>query len=167
MLALLAFAQSLPPGIGKGWMGEFDHAASQINALANATPAEKFSWRPAPGVRSVSEVYVHLAVANYVLMAQAGVKLPPDVAPKATPAAEKKITAKADVIQFVKDSQDFVRANLPKLDRAKPAKLFGTDTNVDGILLRILVHNHEHMGQSIAYARSIGVVPPWSQAGGQ
>jgi uncharacterized damage-inducible protein DinB len=39
----------------------------------------------------------------------------------------------------------------------------GGETTVDGVMLRILVHNHEHMGQSIAYARTIGVVPPWSQ----
>jgi uncharacterized damage-inducible protein DinB len=46
-------------------------------------------------------------------------------------------------------------------------KFFGTDTTADGILMRILVHNHEHMGQSIAYARMIGVTPPWSQSAGQ
>ncbi len=55
-----------------------------------------------------------------------------------------------------------VRANYPKLDRQRKVKFFGNDTNIDGVLLRLLVHNHEHMGQSIANARSIGVVPSWS-----
>src|SRR5580693_1278049 len=41
-------AQKIPAGVGEGWLPEFDHASSQIVALAEATPAEKFTWRPAP-----------------------------------------------------------------------------------------------------------------------
>jgi len=163
LLALLVFAQTLPPDIGTGWIGEFRHASSQVNALAEATPAEKFSWRPSPGVRSVSEVYMHIAVGNYYLLTQSGVKLPPEVAAKLKPDTEKKVTEKADVIKWLKDSQDLVRESYSKADRDKKTKLFGArDTTVDGVYLRILVHNHEHMGQSIAYARMMGVVPPWS-----
>ena len=163
LLALLVFAQTLPPDIGTGWMGEFRHASKQLNALAEATPAEKFSWRPAPGVRSVSEVYMHIAAGNYFLLTQAGVKLPPEIASKLKPDTEKKVTEKADVIKWLKDSQDLVRDSYPKADRDKKMKFFGVnDTTVEGVYLRILVHNHEHMGQSIAYARMMGVVPPWS-----
>jgi uncharacterized damage-inducible protein DinB len=163
-LSLLAVAQQkIPPGIGKGWIPEFDHAATQINALAEATPADKFSWRPGPGVRSVSEVYVHLGMANFFLLSQTGVAIPKDVAAQIKPDTEKTLTAKADVTKFLTYSQDFVRANYPKIDQKRKANLFGNDTNAEGILLRILVHNHEHMGQSIAYARMIGVKPPWSE----
>jgi uncharacterized damage-inducible protein DinB len=162
LLALLALAQKIPPGIGKGWMGEFDHATRQLNALGDAIPAEKFSWRPAPGVRSVSEVYMHVALANYFLLGQAGGKIPPDI--KITQDTEKSVTAKADVLKWLKDSQELVRQSYPKLDRQKTVKFFdGENTTADGVLLRLLVHNHEHMGQSIAYARSIGVKPPWSE----
>ena len=163
LVASSALAQSLPPGVAQGWMGEFNHASRQLQQLAEATPAEKFSWRPAPGVRSVSEVYMHIATANYFLLTQAGVKLPPDVASKLKPDTERTVTDKADVLKWLKNSQDFVRENYPKADRQKKANFFGVDTTVDAVYLRILVHNHEHMGQSIAYARTIGVVPPWSQ----
>jgi uncharacterized damage-inducible protein DinB len=162
MLGLLAYAQSVPPGIGKGWMPEFDHAATQINALAAATPADKFSWRPAPGIRSVSEVYMHVVIANYFLLGQAGAKIPPD-ASAILKDGEKTVTAKADVQKWLKSSQDAVRAAYPEGDLQKKVKFFDSDTTADGVYLRILVHNHEHMGQSIAYARTIGVVPPWSQ----
>jgi uncharacterized damage-inducible protein DinB len=161
LLALLALAQSVPPGIGMGWMGEFDHASRQLNALADAVPAEKFSWRPAPGIRSVSEVYMHIAVGNYFLLGQAGVTLPSDV--KIAADTEKSVTAKPDVIKWLKNSQDLVRQSYPKIDRQKKVKFFGNDTTADGVMLRLLVHNHEHMGQSIAYARTIGVKPPWSE----
>jgi uncharacterized damage-inducible protein DinB len=161
LLTLLALAQNVPPGIGTGWIGEFDHASRQLNALAEAIPAEKFSWRPAPGVRSVSEVYMHIAVANYFLLGQAGVTLPPEI--RITQETERIVTAKPAVIKWLKDSQDLVRQNYAKLDRQKKVKFFGNDTTSDGVLLRLLVHNHEHMGQSIAYARTIGVKPPWSE----
>jgi uncharacterized damage-inducible protein DinB len=59
-----------------------------------------------------------------------------------------------------------VRDNFSKANEASlnaPADFFGTKTTVRAIYLRILVHNNEHMGQSVAYARMNGVVPPWSQ----
>jgi uncharacterized damage-inducible protein DinB len=161
LLTLLALAQSLPPGLGQGWMGEFDHASRQLNALAEAIPAEKFSWRPGPGVRSVSEVYMHIAIGNYFLLGQAGVTLPAEV--KITQETERIVTAKPAVIKWLKDSQELVRASYAKVDRQKKVKFVGTDTTADNLLLRILVHNHEHMGQSIAYARMMGVKPPWSE----
>ena len=81
-------------GLWEGYDGEWGHASRQLIALAQATPPQKFSWRPAPGVRSIGEVYMH---------------------------------------------------------------------TVDGMYLRIIVHANEHMGQSIAYARMNGIVPPWSK----
>lgn len=161
--ALLALAQKVPPELGQGWLPEFNLAAKQTLELAQAIPAEKFTWRPATGVRSVSEVYTHIAVGNYFLLGQAGVKLPADIMAKLRDDPEKKITAKADVIQFLKASQELVRESYPKADREKKVKFFGQDTTAGNVFLRILVHDHEHMGQSVAYARMIGVVPPWSQ----
>jgi uncharacterized damage-inducible protein DinB len=166
-VALLAFSQTPPPELGKGWIPEFNHAAKQTLALAEATPAEKFTWRPAAGVRSVSEVYMHIAIGNYFLLGQAGFKPPAEVASVLKPDLEKSVTSKAEVIKWLKDSQDAVRANYSKADLQKKVKFFTGETTVDGVFLRILVHNHEHMGQSIAYARMIGVAPPWSQGGAQ
>jgi len=160
--ALLVWGQKVPPLVGKGWMAEFNHAAQQLNALAEATPAEKFSWRPAPGVRSVSEVYMHIAVGNYFLVSQTGVALP--AAPKVSGDMVTQVTQKADVIRWLKESQEMVRASYPKVDLQKKVKFLGNnDTTAEGVMLRLLVHNHEHMGQSIAYARMVGVVPPWSE----
>src|SRR5467141_4546446 len=79
LLALLALSQTPPLDVGKGWIPEFNHAARQTQALAEATPAEKFTWRPAPGVRSVSEVYMHLAIANFYLLSVTGPKMPADL----------------------------------------------------------------------------------------
>jgi uncharacterized damage-inducible protein DinB len=158
---LLAWAQNDGPGAGQGWLPEFNHSARQILQLAEATPAEKFAWRPAPGVRSVSEVYMHIAVANWFLLGQAGVKA--ENAPKITMETEKQVKEKAEVVTWLKDSFEAVRKAYPPADPKKAVKFFGQDSNVENIYLRMLVHNHEHMGQSIAYARTNGVVPPWSK----
>ena len=161
-LVLLAWAQNDGPGAGQGWLPEFNHSSRQILALAQAIPAEKFAWRPGAGVRSVSEVYMHIAVANFFLLRQAGVTLPAD-APKVTQDTEKNVQAKAEVIGWLKNSFDAVRKAYPPAEPQKAVKFFGTDTKSENIYLRLLVHNHEHMGQSIAYARMNGIVPPWSK----
>ena len=163
MLPTRVAAQQIPAGVGEGWLGEFDHASRQLVQLAEATPEEKFSWRPAPGVRSIGEVYMHIAVANYYLLGQTGVKSFDLATLGKQP--EKSKTAKAEVIAFLKGSHEAVRNAYQTADRTKAVVLFKKNTTIDNVFQRLLVHNHEHMGQSIAYARMNGVVPPWSKAG--
>jgi uncharacterized damage-inducible protein DinB len=163
LILLQASAQTPPRELGQGWVPEFTLASRQLLQLAEATPAEKFGWRPAPGVRSVSEVYMHLALSNYYLMEQAGVKSPVDLS-KLPKDAEKSISGKADVVRWLRESLDAVSKGYQGADRQKKVQFFGQQASADGVFLRILAHTNEHMGQSIAYARMNGVVPPWSQA---
>lgn len=168
-LLLLLVAQTAaaqPPELGQGWLPEFNLAARQITELAEATPGDKFSWRPGPGVRSTSEVYMHVALGNYFLLGQAGGKVPVDLS-KLPKDPEKSITGKAEVIKFLRGSLDTIRTSYPTADRDKKVQFFGKEVTADGVFLRILVHNHEHMGQAIAYARMSGVVPPWSTGDGR
>ena len=158
-------AAQAPPGVGEGWNGELDHAARQITQLADAVPADKYSWRPAVGVRSMSEVIMHIAIANYFLAGQAAGTKPSVELSKLGKEPEKSLTAKDEVVKFLKGSFEDVRAAAKTADRTRKLKLFGKEVTVDAVLLRTLVHNHEHMGQLIAYARMNGVTPPWS--GGQ
>jgi uncharacterized damage-inducible protein DinB len=154
-------AQTAPEGIWQGYDGEWLHVSQQLVALAEATPAEKFSWRPAPGVRSTSEVYMHIVEANFGLLGVTGPKPPADM----KEGMEKSVTAKADVISWLKRSLDAVKqahlAETPK-DLQRKVHIHDRDATVDGMYLRIIVHANEHMGQLIAYARVSGVVPPWS-----
>lgn len=154
-------AAQVPPGVGEGWLGEFDHATRQLLQLAEATPAEKFSWHPAEGVRSIGEVYMHIAIANQFLLSQAGSTPTVDLS-KLGKEPEKSITEKAGIIKFLKESADAVRTAYQSADREKKVQLFKKDVTAGDVFTRILVHNHEHMGQAIAYARMNGVVPPWT-----
>jgi uncharacterized damage-inducible protein DinB len=153
--------QKLPEGIWEGYDGEWLHVSQQLVALAEATPEDEFSWRPAPGVRSTSEVYMHIAIANFYLLGVTGPKMPADLKED----AEKSITTKAEVIRWLQRSLEAVkqahRNETPK-DLQRKVHIADRDATVDGMYLRIIVHANEHMGQLVAYARMTGVVPPWS-----
>jgi uncharacterized damage-inducible protein DinB len=155
--------QKLPEGIWQGYDGEWLHVTQQLIALAESTPEEKFSWRPAPDVRSTSEVYMHIAEANFYLLSVTGPKMPADM----REGMEKTVTAKGDVIRWLKRSLDAVKqAHLAVTakDLQRKVHIADRDATVDGMYLRIIVHANEHMGQLIAYARMSGIVPPWSNS---
>ena len=158
-----ALLHAQPEGIWQGYDPEWGHVSSQLIALAEATPPEKFAWRPAAGVRSMSEVYMHIAIANFYLLSVTGPKMPSELS---SFEMEKTVTDKAQVIGWLKRSLDAVKAAhaaVKPADLRRKIKVQGRDADVDGMYLRIIVHANEHMGQLVAYARMNGIVPPWSQ----
>jgi uncharacterized damage-inducible protein DinB len=148
-------------GIWQGFDGEWGHVSRQLIALAETIPEDKYGWRPGAGVRSTSEVLMHLAIANLFLLSVTGPPMPDDLTSNAL---EKSVTRKADVIRWLTRSLEAVktgRANLKTGDLARRVKIEGRDATVDGMYLRIIVHANEHMGQLVAYARMNGIAPPW------
>ncbi len=158
----LAQNEKYPEGIWQGYDGEWLHVSQQLIALAEATPADKFSWRPAPGVRSTSEVYMHIVEANFYLLSVTGPKMPADL----KEGMDKTVTSKPEVVAWLKRSLDAVQqahATVTPADLQRKVHIADRDATVDGMYLRIIVHANEHMGQLVAYARMTGVTPPWSQ----
>ena len=144
-----------------------DDAQKKLMALAEAMPAEKYTWRPGEGVRSVGEVFAHVAGGNYFIPTLWGAKPPAGVDPRGF---DKEAGDKAKTIDTLKKSFDAVKqaiAAVPDAELGKTVKIFDHDGTVREVILIIATHAHEHLGQSIAYARTNGVVPPWSQKGGQ
>ncbi|MFZ0805728.1 MAG: DinB family protein [Candidatus Sulfotelmatobacter sp.] len=135
----------------------------KFSRLAEAIPADKYNWRPSPDVRSFAEVFLHVSAANYNLYKLVGTPPPAVLDVKNL---EKSTTDKAKVIATLKDS--FAHAKtaikaMPDADLDKNLDWFGGKNTERGILLFIVRHAAEHLGQSIAYARFIGVVPPWTE----
>jgi uncharacterized damage-inducible protein DinB len=131
--------------------------------LAEAIPAEKFNWRPAPDVRSFAEVFLHVSAANYNLYKLVGTPPPSTLDLKSL---EKSTTDKAKVIATLKASFDHARkaiTDMPDANLDKSLDWFGGKNTQRGILLFIVRHAAEHLGQSIAYARFAGIVPPWTE----
>jgi uncharacterized damage-inducible protein DinB len=164
-VALLAALQTPSPAPPKrGFRAEFlrdlSDVQKKIEELAAAMPADKYTWRPAPGVRSVSEVYMHIAGGNYFLASFVGMK-----PPAYDESTLERINDKARVLAELRKSFDHIRLaalTASDADLDKPIKMLGTDTTVRGAFMSALNHLHEHLGQSIAYARMNGVVPPWT-----
>lgn len=167
VLALLALgaparADQKPAGLKGDLIGSLDDAGKKLVSLAEATPADKFGWRPAADVRSMAEVFMHVATANYTIPSFIGVKAPEGTGFE----MEKQITEKAKVVDFLKGSIAHLKkaiAEAPDADMDKMVKIFGMDMSHRGVLLLLVAHDHEHLGQAIAYARSNGIVPPWSK----
>ena len=148
-------------GFIKDMVGQLDRVKGQVESLENAIPQDKFTWRPGEGVRSISEVYLHIAGSNYFIVGFTGVKPPAD-----SKIDEKGTTDKAKIAGALKASFDWTKDAVSKMSDAdldKEIQMFGMKTSVRNALLVLLSHIHEHLGQSIAYARTNGVVPPWTE----
>jgi uncharacterized damage-inducible protein DinB len=146
-------------GVRAELLHDLDDMQKKILSLATAMPAEKYAWRPGLGVRSVSEVYMHMAGGNYTLVSFVGDK------PMLDTRSYERVTEKPRVVEELRRSFDYLRnaiANTSDADLDKPIRMFGNDSTERAAFMMALNHLHEHLGQSVAYARMNGVVPPWS-----
>jgi hypothetical protein len=172
----VALAQDVPNRadaveIRKQYVNDLDTLYTKFTALANAIPAEKFSWRPAPGVRSVGEVFMHVASEFYVWAPISfGAKASPVIS-GTSDAVMKQFEAKstkADVLKALKDGFAYTQSSINGLDASA---LVGTRKLFDGQFTGTIIASsygmdgdlHEHLGQLIAYARMNGITPPWSK----
>jgi uncharacterized damage-inducible protein DinB len=150
--------------------GQIEYVQKQILDLENAIPDGKMKWRPNKEVRSISEVYSHIAFANYLVLKFAGVALPEGIAiasPEDATKWEKASTDKKVIHEELVKSFDFVKSSIGSMSDdslENMVEFFGQKMTVRSVLLGLLSHMHEHLGQSIAYARMEGIVPPWTAA---
>jgi hypothetical protein len=148
-------------GFRADFLANLNDVQEKLVSLAEATPAEKFAWRPDGDIRSISEVYMHIAGGNYFLSTFIGVKAPANLDRD----MEKNVRSKEAVVAELRKSFEHLRGAVKGLSDAefdKAVKMFGNTTTYRGVLVTMLSHLHEHLGQSIAYARMNKVVPPWS-----
>ena len=148
------------------YLADMDTVHAKIMALANAIPAEKYSWRPAQGVRSVSEVLMHVASEWLFYGPQSvGAKPPADFGPpqQTLPKLEKDFTTKAQVLEQLTKGWAYYVAQMKVVDASKLTGRYPPwNTTLAEAAFGMTGDQHEHLGQLIAYARSVGVRPPWS-----
>jgi len=164
-----AFAQAPGPAPASGARAEalriIGDAETKLTRLGEAIPAEKYTWRPSKDVRSVSEVLLHVAAGNYFITKRLGTEPPAGLGDPQS--FDKSTTDKAKVLDWVKKSFEHVKqasAKLTDADMEKTAPWFGNrQATYREILFFLGAHEHEHLGQTIAYARMVGVAPPWTE----
>jgi uncharacterized damage-inducible protein DinB len=157
-----AFAQT-PTGFRDEWLGQFNASAQKFIALAEAMPADKYTWSPGEGVMPVGQVYMHVARYNYLYPAENLGVAPPAGVNMDVMEDERD---KAAVLRALRQSVAHARSAAERMseeDLARTTRLYGRDVPSWSVLLQLLAHMNEHLGQSIAYARMNGVVPPWSR----
>jgi uncharacterized damage-inducible protein DinB len=153
------------------FLGLFDDVQKKILSLEDAVPADKFKWRPAAGVRSIAEAYLHIAFGNYGITRAASGKEPPADAGWQMDRTkwDTKTTDKAEIKKVLEKSFEHVRTvmkDVQDADLDKKVSFFGHEMTERAAFMVLLGHLNEHMGQEVAYARANGVVPPWSMAKG-
>jgi hypothetical protein len=130
--------------------------------LANAIPADKFTWRPSPDSRSFAEVFLHVAGERYQILGLGGAVPPADFDGKTF---EKSTTDKAQIVAQLNKTWDFAEKtinNMSNADFAKPLPKLGPQANAGDVVYILVADAHEHLGQLVAYARVNGIVPPWT-----
>ncbi|HEX4954068.1 MAG TPA: DinB family protein [Thermoanaerobaculia bacterium] len=158
-----ADAPSEVAGLKADLIANLTDAENKLVGLAEATPQDKFGWRPTPEVRTTAQVYLHVAGGLYFLSNLLGAPRP-----EAVPKDIEALTDKAEVIAALKVGFAHARQvieSAPESAVAGKVKVPWGEMTYRGILIALATHTHEHLGQAIAYARSVGVVPPWSAGG--
>lgn len=130
--------------------------------LANAVPADKLKWRPSADSRSFAEVFMHVAGERYIILALMGATPPEQFKQKEF---EKSTTDKATIIAELNRSWEFAQKTIQNMNNADFARLLpklGPQANAGDVVYILVSDAHEHLGQSVAYARENGIVPPWT-----
>ena len=166
-VAVPAAAQA-PSGVMEDLLKDVREAKGKIVGLAKAMPDAAWDWRPAPGVRSTKEVFVHLTGDNYFIPVGAGSTAPAETGIgedyKTVEAFEKRTRTREQVIAELDASFAFLEQQMAATTDARlatPSKWPKTSTRQ--LWIASTTHLHEHLGQLIAYARSNKITPPWSK----
>ena len=161
--ARVAGAQDVPAGFRAEFLHQFDQSMAKIIALAEAVPADTYGRRPVPAVMPLAHTFAHIARYNYEYPARAmGIPAPAGIDRDTL----ERVADKAQVVSLLRRSAEHVRQavrGMPEAQLAQMTTLYGRRVPQWAVLLQLIAHMDDHLGQSIAYARVSGVVPPWSQ----
>jgi len=153
-------------GIRGEFMGGVQFIEGRLTQLLQAVPAKDFTWRPAEDVRSIGDVYMHAALANYYFIKYSGQPLPADINIDMKPMDwDKSVSGKEAIAKVLARSFTDLKAaakNITDADLEKTIKVFGMEMTIRNFMVFSLNHLHEHLGQSIAYARMNNITPPWT-----
>ena len=152
-----------PAGFRDEFLHQFETSMDKVIALSEAIPADRYTKSAVSGAMPLAQIHAHIARFNYHYPATAM-----GIAPTAgiDPDTLERVVDKAQVVALLRLSAEHVRQavrQMPEEQLAQPTTLYGREVPQWSVLLQLLAHMNDHMGQSIAYARAAGVVPPWSR----
>lgn len=161
-----AFAIALPATFAAqdGFKSPYDLVKGNILKSAAQVPEEHYAFKPTPEVRSMGQLFGHIANANFMICSMASGE-------KSTATGDaEKLTAKADIEKALAASFAFCDKAWGAVTAARagePVDLFGMKHSRASALSFNTAHDWEHYGNLVTYMRLKGMVPPSSQGGGQ
>lgn len=156
-------AQAAPATFRTEFLHQFDISMGKVVALAEAVPAETYARRVVPAVQPLGQIFAHIAQYNYEYPARAMGIAPPAGIDRDT---LERVREKSHVVALLRRSAEHVRTTvrqIPEAQLTQTTTLYGRRVPQWAVLFQLIAHMNDHLGQSIAYARASGVVPPWSQ----
>ena len=163
-VAAPVMAQQKPPQtFPQHLQGQYATLKRNIMGSAEKMPAEHFSFRPSPDVRTYAELFGHTIETQYFFCSTANGAPDPAVGKK----LEQTVTDKAGVIQMVKDAFDYCDDVFTKLTNDNVLEIVTAGTPARQYtranqLSMVIVHGNEHYGNLVTYMRIKGIVPPSS-----
>lgn len=146
------------------YSGMIQFNSGRVVSLAEAIPADKYSWSPSEGVRSVSGVIAHVTSANYFFSMMIG--FPAEgVNPQSF---EQTEMSKEEAIASLNASYEHLAMAGKSISDESLGEMVdfpnGQKFSKRTVMFIVMSHVAEHMGQMVAYARSNDITPPWSAA---
>lgn len=158
-----ALAQDAPTGVRGEITMNMMMAADKVQDLATAVPDGKYTWKPNKDVRSTGQVFLHIVAANYMLPGMLGAKSPMTM--EEAMKLDSQTMEPAKIRTMLKESYAFAAkaiADTPDSDLDTQVEFFGNKMSKRALLFILASHSHEHLGQAIAYVRTMGITPPWT-----
>jgi uncharacterized damage-inducible protein DinB len=163
--SLTATAQS-PSPIAKMYEGQLKMIDSEVVALAEAMPGDKYNFVPTggefKGVRTFGDQVAHIAETIYEVCApMLGEEMPAE-------AKAKPDKSKEQIVKYLKASMVYAHkaaAGITDANAMEPvANPFGKNKTTRLYLGSVPIwHSFDHYGQMVVYARMNGIVPPASK----
>ena len=164
--------------VGSAVMRTFEYQEYEFRSAAEAMPAEKWDYRPAPGlfknekpefgpaeVRTFAEQVKHVACANFAFAAELDGAKPPEACDKGGPSPAK---TRAELLTYLRDSFAALKKSLSAITTKNmfdpiEGPYAGPNTRL-GLAETCVWHVADHYGQVIIYLRLNSIVPPASRA---
>ena len=161
--ATASAAQNAATDYRDEFLAHFGRSSMKMTQLSQAVPDSLYTWSPGEGVMSIARVYMHIARYNYLYLdGSLGLPAPVGVDWQNFESVSDKATVVAALAASIEHVKRHVRA-MTEADLTRTTTLYGQDVPGWAVLFQLVSHMNEHVGQSIAYARMNGIVPPWSR----
>lgn len=161
-----AISKEAAATVKAAFLADLETMRGKFVGLAQVFPADKYTWRPMDGVRSVADVLMLIAFEGYSFAPGAFGGKPADLGPKEEAAKLRTLSDKAAVMDHLNKGFAHAKAQIEAIDPGTltgKRKMMGRELSIVEAAMFVGGDMHEHLGQLIAYARMNKIVPPWSK----